>query len=237
MTISIIIIAHNEEQGIECCIKSALGQTRKPDEIIVVAHNCTDQTVVIAQKYSVKIVECTGDGGPIYARMRGISEAIGEIIACTDGDAWVDAKWLAELTKPLFRDNKVSIVAGYTIVQNSIFWRLSCWFQFCIMRWLLDVRVHRFGWGSNMAFRKADYVQVGGFEKYIAVYQARGVKLYAEDLYISLALQKLGRMKTALRALVYTYLPRDKASIVAQRRIVPIQRRDNAIIRTMLRHE
>lgn len=51
MKTSILIIAHNEEAHIRECIESALHQSQKADEIVLVAHNCTDKTVDIAQEY------------------------------------------------------------------------------------------------------------------------------------------------------------------------------------------
>lgn len=50
-TISILIIAHNEEKHIEKCLESIRQQSLVADEIILVAHNCTDKTVAIAKKY------------------------------------------------------------------------------------------------------------------------------------------------------------------------------------------
>ncbi|NTV41573.1 MAG: glycosyltransferase family 2 protein, partial [Candidatus Moranbacteria bacterium] len=51
MKIALTIIAHNEEKNIEKCLFSALAQTLKPAEIIVVCHNCTDKTEEIARKF------------------------------------------------------------------------------------------------------------------------------------------------------------------------------------------
>lgn len=51
MQTSILIIAHNEEAHIRECIESVLNQSRKADEILLIAHNCTDRTADIAQEY------------------------------------------------------------------------------------------------------------------------------------------------------------------------------------------
>ncbi len=220
------------------CLDSLLQQTYTPDEILLVAHSCTDRTVEIASKYhTVRIVECTGEGGPIFARMKGIQEAVGDIVVCTDGDAWADKNWVNHIIKPLTANEQVKIVAGYTTVLNNLGWKLASWWQFCIKRKFLNLQKHRFAWGSNMAFRKNDYERVGGFEKFLSVYKSIGVKLYAEDLYISLALQQMGTIHVALDARVYTYLPKEKVSITAQRSIVPIQLADNTLIRQFLELE
>jgi glycosyltransferase involved in cell wall biosynthesis len=58
MTLSILIIAHNEESHIRECIESVLSQSKIADEIILIAHNCTDKTADIAREYStVSVLE------------------------------------------------------------------------------------------------------------------------------------------------------------------------------------
>jgi glycosyltransferase involved in cell wall biosynthesis len=51
MRTSILIIAHNEEAHIRECIESILNQSQKADEVVLIAHNCTDSTVNIVQEY------------------------------------------------------------------------------------------------------------------------------------------------------------------------------------------
>ena len=51
MKISVLIIAHNEESHIAECLDSIMGQTIQADEIILIAHNCTDMTLEIARQY------------------------------------------------------------------------------------------------------------------------------------------------------------------------------------------
>ena len=49
-TITVLIPAHNEAGGIAATLASLARQTRRPDAVIVVADNCTDDTVAIAQR-------------------------------------------------------------------------------------------------------------------------------------------------------------------------------------------
>ncbi|MEZ4114159.1 MAG: glycosyltransferase family A protein [Candidatus Paceibacterota bacterium] len=73
MKSTILIIAHNEEKHIDECLKSISNQLKKPEEIILVAHNCTDQTVKIAKKYSqVKVLEYSGPSGAVFSREYGL---------------------------------------------------------------------------------------------------------------------------------------------------------------------
>jgi glycosyltransferase involved in cell wall biosynthesis len=50
MKISVVICAHNEEQWIGSTLRSLLQQARLPDEIVVVANACDDQTEPIVQQ-------------------------------------------------------------------------------------------------------------------------------------------------------------------------------------------
>ncbi len=227
MSISVTIIAHNEAEWIGRCITSLLQQTLPPDEIIILAHNCTDETVLIAKRYPVKIIECNEQGGISTARMRAIENTTGEIICCTDGDCWVDTNWVKRLTKPLQTPSDVSIVGGYTKIQNNLFWKFSCWWQFVIQRKILNKKSHRFVWGSNFAFRKKDYGNTEGLSPFFALKKELGLHYDADDLYLSLVLQKVGNIFFTTDAFVYTYMPREKASIRSQKEIVKKQQADN----------
>ncbi|MBP6858077.1 MAG: glycosyltransferase [Candidatus Pacebacteria bacterium] len=227
MKISTVVIAHNEELWIEKCLESLFGQSLQSDEIIVVLHNCTDRTKEITQKFPVKIIECFEEGSSIISRARGIEASSGEIVCCTDGDCWVDNDWVKNISEPLIKNGEISIVAGYTKIQNGWFWKFSCWWQFVIQRKLFNRKNHRFAWGSNFAFRRKDYEDVGGLFPFLKIHKDLKINYWAEDLYISLALQKVGKIFYALRANVFTYMPEEKSSIVAQKEIVKKQTEDN----------
>lgn len=228
MKTSVVVIAHNEEAWIGQCLESLINQTKKSSEIVVVLHNCTDNTKQIVENFPVKIVECFEDGASIISRARGIEAAIGEFICCTDGDCWVDKGWVESITSPL-SNKDISIVGGYTQVQNNFFWKFSCWWQFVWNRKIREKRSHRFAWGSNFAFRKTDYNKVGGLIPFLEIQKTLKLNYYPDDLYISLALQKVGKIFWATNARVYTYMPPEKASVQAQRTdIVPKQQEDNA---------
>ena len=54
MKLSIIIPAHNEEKYLASCLNSFIGQTRQPDELIVVDDNSSDNTHKIALEFAKK---------------------------------------------------------------------------------------------------------------------------------------------------------------------------------------
>ncbi len=210
MKISILVIAHNEETCIALCIESLLKQTQKPDEIVLIAHNCTDQTEEIARRFPIRIVSLKGPEGIPYARIKGFEEVSGDIIACIDGDAWAKKSWLVNITRPLIRNPYVTLVTGYAILINNFFGRFSSFWQFVINRKLLNKKSHRFAWGSNFACRKVDYEAVGGIAPILQLKEKLNLHFWAEDVYLSLALLNIGVMYTAIDAKIYTTIPKWK---------------------------
>jgi glycosyltransferase involved in cell wall biosynthesis len=206
--ISVAIIAHNEEKNIARCVESVLKQGMTPDEIVVVCHNCTDATVSIVQSYTgVRCVDYRGPEGVPYARMKAFSEVNGDIVACLDGDSTAHAKWLNNISKPLIEDQSISLVAGYVILTNGLFARLTSVWQFVIFKKIFRVKINCFAWGSNFACRTSDYEKVGGMEPLIGLRQSLGLHFWAEDFYISLALMQIGKIYFALNAKTYTQIP------------------------------
>lgn len=60
---TVLVIAHNEALHIAECLGSIEKQTVVPDEIILVAHNCTDDTAVIAKRFQgVRVEEYFTEG-------------------------------------------------------------------------------------------------------------------------------------------------------------------------------
>jgi glycosyltransferase involved in cell wall biosynthesis len=208
MKTSVLIVAHNEEAHIKNCIESVLKQTVTPDEIVVICHNCTDDTVSIARSFDkVKVIEYYGPEGVPYARIKGFEEVSGDIIACLDGDGTASPTWLQNLTAPLIEDPSISIVAGYVILTNDLFARLTSFWQFVLFKKIFNVRINTFAWGSNFACRKNDYQKVGGIEPIIALRKTLPLHFWAEDFYISLALMQIGKIYFALNAKSYTQMP------------------------------
>lgn len=56
-----LIAAHNEEARIGAALESLAAQSRRPDEIIVVADRCTDRTADIAVSCGAKVFETSGN--------------------------------------------------------------------------------------------------------------------------------------------------------------------------------
>lgn len=114
-TISVIVPVYNGEKYVAEAIESALGQTRRPLEIVVVDDGSTDGSAEVVQRFVgentrglVRYVR-QENGGIGAARNRGIAMAEGDVLALLDADdVWLPQKleWqmaaLARETVPAF---------------------------------------------------------------------------------------------------------------------------------------
>ncbi|HHX42317.1 MAG TPA: glycosyltransferase family 2 protein [Armatimonadetes bacterium] len=100
--VSIVIPTHNCAQYLGGAIRSALRQTHRQIEVIVVDDGSTDDTV--------KVVRAFGDAvrylyqqnaGPSAARNLGLAHARGEYVAFLDADDEVRPEWVTMLRKSL----------------------------------------------------------------------------------------------------------------------------------------
>jgi biofilm PGA synthesis N-glycosyltransferase PgaC len=57
VTVTVVIPAHNQEGRLSRTLESLSEQSRRPDRVVVVADNCVDDTVGLAQSHGVEVVE------------------------------------------------------------------------------------------------------------------------------------------------------------------------------------
>jgi glycosyltransferase involved in cell wall biosynthesis len=84
-TVSIVICCYNHGHWLSEAIESALNQTYKNVEVIVVNDGSTDNTSEVAKQYPIKLIE-KENGGLASARNAGINIATGYYILPLDGD-------------------------------------------------------------------------------------------------------------------------------------------------------
>lgn len=204
MKVSVVVIAHNEAGYIRSCLESIRRQTVRPDEIILIAHNCTDDTVRIVREFSdVRIVELAGPDGVVYARIRGFEEAQGEIVACIDSDSYARKNWLQKLIISLSDPSVLAVGGGVwltgglipSLMSLDFFW-LKPIYRFLLRFWTSqnDGRHGEYFWGANFCIRKSVYEKIGGLVPFIQLIQKLGLSLAPEDLYLSLRVSEVGRV-------------------------------------------
>lgn len=98
MDISVVIPLYNQGQYLSDCLNSVLNQTVKPKEIIVVNDGSTDDSLEIARKFPVKVINQVNKGLP-SARNTGIMNATGEYIAFLDADDKFSPKYIQRIVE------------------------------------------------------------------------------------------------------------------------------------------
>jgi cellulose synthase/poly-beta-1,6-N-acetylglucosamine synthase-like glycosyltransferase len=180
--VSVVIPAYNEEKRIKACLTAVFKQDfpQNQYEVVVVDNNSQDKTVKIIEKNFPKVrIMRENKQGAVFARIRGVQEARGEIVAMTDADSRVPETWLEKIFKA-YGDKEVVAVGGMTDFeyQNS-FIRLC---QFCINYFNLSFKTFP---GYNLSFRKKAYWQCGGFSPKVNL---------CEDFYLAVKVNQLGKV-------------------------------------------
>jgi glycosyltransferase involved in cell wall biosynthesis len=116
--ISIVVTVRDEATSVEPLMRSLLGQTRAPDEIVVADGGSVDGTPeridAIAHEADVPIRLIRGGRVNIAGgRNLAIAEASGPIVAVTDAGTTPRPDWLAELTAPLQNGDDVAVSSGF----------------------------------------------------------------------------------------------------------------------------
>lgn len=94
MSVSVIIPAYNHAPFLPWAVKSALAQSLRPLEVIVVDDGSTDDTAEVLRPYEGRVrVLRQPNRGVAAARNAGAAVASGELLAFLDADdAWLPAK-------------------------------------------------------------------------------------------------------------------------------------------------
>lgn len=202
MKISVVIIGHNEAEYISHTLETVLSQSITPHEIIVVAHNCTDDTAALAKMHKgVKVIQYTSKPGCAYARAEGFSLATGDILVSLDGDSFPATRhWLQTLTAPL-ASRLVAGVGGTVLFWGNLYgWIMSL--NFFFFDSLIKPNHWVYFWGANFAIRKKDYEKVGGLAPLISQRDKWHLTYWADDYYLSKKLSSLGEVRFVPTALV-----------------------------------
>ncbi len=89
MKVSIIIPVFNTQEFVGVALNSALAQTHKDVEVIVVDDCGSDESMEVVRSFSderVKIISNGTNRGSFYARINALLHATGEFVTCLDSD-------------------------------------------------------------------------------------------------------------------------------------------------------
>jgi poly-beta-1,6-N-acetyl-D-glucosamine synthase len=82
LRITVLIPAHNEEATIVAALTSLKEQTRRPEKVIVVADNCTDNTAEVAKANGAEVFTTVDN---TQKKAGGLNQALAAILPNTDG--------------------------------------------------------------------------------------------------------------------------------------------------------
>ena len=116
--VTVLVPAHNESAGITETLTSLNNQTHRPDRIIVVADNCTDDTESLALAQGVEVLRTVGNkdkkaGALNFALSELLPQADPEdLILVQDADSQLALDFIENATKNLLADELLGAVGG-----------------------------------------------------------------------------------------------------------------------------
>jgi glycosyltransferase involved in cell wall biosynthesis len=171
--VSIIIPCYNYGRYVGQAIESALAQTYRPKEIIVVNDGSTDNTIEVVTQYPVTLINQSNQG-PAQAFNTGIHASQGDFVIILSAD---------DLLHPLFLERTVPVL----LTRLEIAFVYTHGLTFGEDRAIVLAQGHTLGvlkWGNTLIatnlMRKSVYEAIGGFDAQLG---------YSEDwdFYLTLA--------------------------------------------------
>ncbi len=160
--ISVVIPARNASRTLHAQLAAVSRSCGPACEIIVVDNASTDDTAAVAAGFpGVQVVSCARAGANA-ARNRGVLASSGEKILLCDADDVVSASWCHAMTVALDTDD---------IVGGALDWEtLNVPFVRTTQKHELEHGLYQWlgsGYpiGANMAFRRAVFDSIGGFDE------------------------------------------------------------------------
>lgn len=155
LTFTIVVPVYNEQECIRNCLDAIAAQTDRPDEVIVVDNNSTDDTVPIAQSYDFVTVIREKQQGIVFARNAGFNTAKGDIIGRIDADSIIDRDWVARVKRTFMEQPEIDAITGdcyfYDFPLPRLTKALHHFIYYSLQRVILGANPL---WGSNMAIRR-----------------------------------------------------------------------------------
>ncbi|MEO3941761.1 glycosyltransferase family 2 protein [Paenarthrobacter nicotinovorans] len=116
--VTVLVPAHNESAGITETLTSLNNQTRRPDRIIVVADNCTDDTETLALAQGVEVMRTVGNKDKKAGALNfALSELLPyadpeDLFLVQDADSQLALNFIENATKNLLTDELLGAVGG-----------------------------------------------------------------------------------------------------------------------------
>lgn len=213
-SITIIIPAHNEEPYLKECIESVIkAKFLGKKEIIVVDDGSIDNTSIIAERYSKKIVLIRQKhSGKSASINHALNIAKGKIIAIVDADSEIELNALEFMANELSR-NKVAAATGVIKVKNrkkyvNIFVHIEQLYNSMMRSLLSKVNASVVTPGPLSMYKRKALQEIGGFS----------TEGFSEDVDVTIRLIRKGYIVGyCQKAVSYTNMPYDFKGFFRQR--------------------
>ncbi len=165
--ISVVLPAYFSQATLGRCLAALCAQSRPPDEVIVVNSSSDPETAsVVAGFPGVRLIQSSCRLLPHAARNRGLCEAIGDLLVCSDPDVVADTNWLENLEAAVGEGHP--LVGGGMAMQSHAENRLQVAEAIHLTKfwWILPSGPQRPVWivpTANSAFTRELWHRVGPF--------------------------------------------------------------------------
>ena len=166
-TVSVVLPAYHSHGTLGRCLEAIAGQSRRPDEVIVVNSSDEPETAsVVAAFPLVGFIQSPHRLLPHAARNVGLAAARGEVLVCTDPDVVSDRDWLAGLMTAI--DDGHELVGGGMAMQPhpDLHRHVAEAIHITKFWWALPSGPARAAWivpTANCAFTRSLWNRVGPF--------------------------------------------------------------------------
>jgi GT2 family glycosyltransferase len=205
MNVSVIVCTCNRYELLDNTIDSIYKNTIKPFECIIVDQSDDKKRIgkifnKLSKKYPIKIIFDKGKG---LSRSRNIGgkAALGDILAYTDDDAYVDANWINGILESFSTQKFNTGVTGgiirpvYGEVNRD--WKIPKKWEYMLPSY---DRGNYFGEykngelppGVSFAVKKELFDQIGEFNEKLGVISGKKLQIFGEDSDFCLKAKKLG---------------------------------------------
>ncbi len=183
-TVSVAVCTRDRTEDLTLCLAALKKLTHAPLEILVIDNapktNATRDLIENSFPDVRYILEPRP--GLDWARNRAIAEAQGEILAYTDDDVIVDARWTESIATLFGADSDIMAVTGLVVPYELetepqlLFEKYGGFGRGFVRKWYRAsqaelrhlAREHagsgKFGTGANMAYRRAVFLEIGVFD-------------------------------------------------------------------------
>lgn len=169
-SVSVVVAARNEAENLPDLLAAlTAGQTRVPDEILVVDDHSTDQSRELVLAYQDRGVYglCSEGHGKRAALRSGCAMARGDILLFTDADCRPGPGWVEALSG-MISSGEARFVAGPVLVRDGA--SLLCRYDALESQGMMVVIAAGYlegapvlAQGASMGLRRQDLLDAGGF--------------------------------------------------------------------------